>query len=88
MMCLLGSYYSLKEEAAFWLSLYQASKEKEFQEKAISLLQEAAPIWKKYSSFVTSRYYPQELTRLCSKVDLREFDRQAELDIDLAKEAI
>lgn len=88
MMCLLGSYYSLKEEAAFWLSLYQASKEKEFQGKAISLLQEAAPIWKKYSSFVTSRYYPQELTRLCSKVDLREFDRQAELDIDLAKEAI
>lgn len=88
MLCLLGKYYTLKEEAAIYLSLYKVRKERPLQEKAVSLLKEAAPVWKKYSSFATAQYYPQVLTRLCSKVDLRDFDEQTEYDIALAEEIV
>lgn len=85
-MAVLGRYYGLKEQAAISLAMYRGTGNKSFQEEAVEKLKEAAPLWKRYSAMSVKAYIPQVLTRLCGKVDVREFDELADLDILLAME--
>lgn len=85
-MCKLGYYYSLKIRAAVSLATYRLNNLKDLQKKAIDYLVKAAPYWKEYSSMTNEMYKPQVLTRLCGKVDVKEFDTLVDLDILLAKE--
>ena len=83
---LLGSYYSLKLEAAVELGFYrQNRRETDRRDRAVELLRQAAGVWKTYSRYSMSLYRPQRLTRLGGRyVDFRAFDRAAELDAELA----
>lgn len=85
-MSLLGKYFSFKEKAAVGVQLFRESGDKENQSNAVRNLQEASVIWKEYSDIVGDSYIPQVLTRLCGKVDVREFDALTKLDICLAEE--
>ena len=85
-MSVLGQYYALKEEAAVSLAVYRLSGDRDRQKAAIEKLSAAAEMWKVYSRRCTDAYIPQVLDRLCGKVDVREFDAAAELDIALAGE--
>ncbi len=85
-MSLLGKYFSFKEKAAVGVQLFREGGDKENQSNAVRNLQEASVIWKEYSDIVGNSYIPQVLTRLCGKVDVREFDILTELDICLAEE--
>ena len=85
-MSLLGKYFSFKEKAAVGVQLFREGGDKENQSNAVRNLQEASVIWKEYSDIVGNSYIPQVLTRLCGKVDVREFDVLTELDICLAEE--
>ena len=49
-------------------------------------LKKALPYWKKYSKMSVEANIPQVLTRYCGKVDVQDFDEQAEMDILLAGE--
>ncbi|CCZ62360.1 hypothetical protein [Hungatella hathewayi] len=82
----LGYYLARKEEAAMALSVYRLNQDKKYQGEAITKLKEALPYWKKYSSMSVRANIPQILTRYCGKVDIQEFDEQAEMDILLAAE--
>lgn len=82
----LGYYFARKEEAAMALAVYRLNGDKKCQEEAVAKLKEALPYWKKYSGMSSEENIPQVLTRYCGKVDIQEFDEQAELDILLAAE--
>lgn len=86
-LALLGRYYALKLEAAVALGSFRLNRSKtELQQKAVSLLETAATVWKEYSNYSTSLYKPQRLTRMGGRrVDVRQFDRYAELDVELAR---
>lgn len=86
-MSLLGKYFSYKEKAAVKLELFREGGEKENQSCAVRNLKEASDVWKEYSDIVGNTYIPQVLTRLCGKVDVREFYALTKLDIRLAEEA-
>lgn len=82
----LGYYFALKEEAAMALAVYRLNHDKSYQDEAVTKLTEALPYWKKYSKMSVEANIPQVLTRYCGKVDVQDFDEQAEMDILLAKE--
>lgn len=82
----LGYYFARKEEAAMALSVYRLNQDKKYQEEAVAKLTQALPYWKKYSRMSVEANIPQVLTRYCGKVDIQEFDEQAEMDILLAAE--
>ena len=76
----LGLYYADKIQAATALELYRRTGKKQHQDNAVTLLQEAAVTWKKYSGKSKEMYRPQMLGRLCSLVDVQRFDSLAEMD--------
>ncbi|MBH1939492.1 hypothetical protein I5677_01130 [Mobilitalea sibirica] len=82
----LGRYYATKLKAAVLLCTYRKNGDKKLQQEAVELLKTAANLWKIYSSKSRAMYKPQVLTRLCSYVDVKRFDRLAELDVLLALE--
>ena len=82
----LGYYFVLKEDAAMALAVYRLNQDKKYQDEAVAKLTEALPYWKKYSKMSVEANIPQVLTRYCGKVDVQDFDEQAEMDILLAKE--
>lgn len=95
-MSLLGRYFAAKERAATELALADnpantedSAKEPEAQERkrrAAAELERAAQIWEQYAQLVSRQYIPQVLTRLCGKVDVREFEKLTRLDVMLAME--
>lgn len=82
----LGYYLGLKEDAAMALAIYRLNGDRKYQEEAVEKLSKALPYWKKYSKMSVEANIPQVLTRYCGKVDVQDFDEQAEMDILLAKE--
>ena len=77
-LALLGSYYAAKLEAAYLLG--------KKDQACLSLLEKAASLWEAYAKAVQLRYRPQRFARLCSYIDLRQFNEHARLDLLLAKE--
>lgn len=82
----LGYYFALKEEAAIALAIYRLNGVKKYQEESVEKLKQALPYWIKYSKMSVKANIPQVLTRYCGKVDVQDFDEQAEMDILLAAE--
>ena len=82
----LGYYFAWKEEAAMALAIYRLNQDRKYQEEAVEKLKKALPYWKKYSKMSVEANIPQVLTRYCGKVDVQDFDEQAEMDILLAGE--
>lgn len=75
---LLGSYYATKLEAAYLLG--------KKDQGCLSLLEKAVFLWEAYAEAVQSRYRPQRFARLCSSIDLRQFNEHARLDLLLAQQ--
>lgn len=75
---LLGSYYATKLEAAYLLG--------KRDKRCLSLLGKAVVLWEAYAEGVQSRYRPQRFARLCSSIDLRQFNEHARLDLLLAQQ--
>lgn len=77
-LALLGCYYATKLEAAYLLG--------KKDQACLPLLEKAASLWEAYAEVVQSRYRPQRFARLCSYIDVRQFNESAHLDLLLAKE--
>lgn len=83
---MLGIYYSKKIRAAVTLCFGCLKKDNAEIEAAAALLKSAAKDWRQYSGGLYRICSPSQMARLCSYVDLRSFNRYAELDCDLALE--
>ncbi len=81
----LGCYYASKLCGATELGLYDATKNSAHKEKAVTCLQEALTHWKEYTALATAQYtYPQLLARV-AVLDLVEFTKNVQADIDMAQ---
>ncbi|MGC6431914.1 MAG: hypothetical protein ACON5F_12790 [Jejuia sp.] len=80
----LGNYYSQKIRGATQLALYEKTKEKMYQNKAILSLEAALPHWKNYAHIMDEQYLPKSLART-GKVNWKALTKDVEKDIEIAQ---
>lgn len=80
----LGWYYGRKIQAATKLGFYDRTGNVEYQQLAVTQLQDALEHWKKYAAVATRQYKPQLLNRV-GYVDLNELTKKVEQDIEIAR---
>jgi len=83
-LALLGAYYALKLQAAYFLG--RAVVQRVYSEVPLALLEAAGHVWQEYSASMERRYRPQRFARLCSSIDFRQFDQSAQFDHALCHE--
>ncbi len=81
----LGAYYGMKIQAAIRLCVYRMTGDETVHSGAVALLEKAAESWKDYSSIISDVYRPQVLPRLGDRIDVKDFDEMADLDVLIAK---
>ena len=81
----MGFYYSEKLWGAAEIGLYNATGDKEHQERSVAHLKQALEYWKIYAQDFSARYRPQMMARLQLVTDPNEYTKDAERDISLAQ---
>lgn len=84
-MALLGEYYALKIKGATNLALYRETKEKKYQDKAVSILTEALEFWEKYTELALQQNINPLWTNRVGYVDWQKITEWVENDINIAK---
>lgn len=84
-MALLGEYYALKIEGATNLALYRETGKKEYQQKAISILENALQAWKEYTETALQQNINPLWTNRVGNVDWKKITDWVEDDIEIAK---
>ena len=81
----MGCYYSEKLYGAAEIGLYNATGEKEHQDRSVSHLEKALAYWQVYADDFAARYRPQMMARLQLTVNPADYAKDAERDISLAQ---
>ncbi len=84
-MALLGSYYAHKIEGATHLAMYRETKNKAYQSKSVTALEEALKYWKRYANTAMQEHINPVWTNRVGHVDWQKAIRFAEMDIVIAK---
>ena len=85
-MALLGKYYAYKIAGATQLAMYRETKEKKYQDKAISELEEALKSWKQYTETALQQNVNPIWTNRVGNVDWLKITDWVAQDIAIAKE--